>query len=153
MNSTDKILPPNVASPDRLRDPDQCSDCDVVIFDGECNFCRSQVRNLRRLDFTKRLSFLSLHDQRVGERYPDLSRDDLMQQMYVVDPIGQPHGGSEAVKYLSRHLPILWPVMPLLHLPGTAGIWRWGYKQIAKRRYQLAGKSKDCGDTCSIHFD
>ena len=139
-----------------LPDPDALTSSDVVIFDGECNFCRSQVGLLHRLDLGgRRLSFLSLHDDRVAERYPDLSHDDLMQQMYIVDTQERRHGGSDAVKYLSRRLPILWLAAPVLHLPGTAGLWRWAYKQVAKRRYQLAGKTTGgCGDNnCSIHFD
>ncbi|TWU44022.1 hypothetical protein Q31b_15570 [Novipirellula aureliae] len=133
-----------------LPDPDSATGSDVVIYDGECNFCRSQVKNLRRLDrIGPRLSFLSLHDERVAKRYPELSKVDLMRQMYVIDSRGTPHGGADAVRYLSRRLPLLWVVAPLLHTPGTAGLWRWLYRQVAKRRYQLAGKSCDNG-SCRI---
>ncbi|TWU57209.1 thiol-disulfide oxidoreductase DCC family protein [Rubripirellula reticaptiva] len=137
-----------------LPDPDTQSDADVVIYDGDCNFCRSQVRTLSRFDLGGgRLAFISLHDPRVAERYPDLTYDEMMKQMYVVDTRGRRHGGSEAVKYLSRRLPILWPAMPILHLPGTARLWRWIYGEIAKRRYKIAGKMSDCdGDSCSVHL-
>ncbi len=141
-----------MAAARELPDPDSADNADVVIFDGQCNFCRSQVENLRRLDRRgDRLAFISLHDPRVAERYPDLDHDDLMAQMYVVDGEGSRHGGADAVRYLSRRLPLLWPAMPILHLPGTASLWRWLYNQVAKRRYKLAGKSCD-GDTCSIHL-
>lgn len=147
-------LPPPVPM-SGLPDPDQSPGADVVIYDGDCRFCQGQVRNLRRFDFGgKRLSYLSLHDRRVRERYPDLSHADLMAQMYVVDQQGRRHGGSEAVRYLSRRLPLLWPVMPILHLPGTAGLWRWGYNQIARRRYKIAGHTGNACETdaCAIHF-
>lgn len=138
---------------DRLADPDQNPGSYVVIYDGQCSFCRSQVANLRRLDCCgNRLSFLSLHDPRVAERYPDLSHDQLMEQMYVIDVDGERHGGSDAVKFLSRRLPLLWIASPILHLPGTAGLWRWAYHQVAKRRYKIAGKSCD-GDICRVHLD
>jgi predicted DCC family thiol-disulfide oxidoreductase YuxK len=75
-----------------------------------------------------------------------------MEQMYVVDRAGRRHGGADAVRYLSRRLPLLWPVMPILHIPGTAGLWRWAYRQVAKRRYRISGRSCD-QDACSIHFD
>ena len=135
-----------------LPDPDSLSDADVVIYDGECNFCRSQVANLHRLDCCgNRLSFLSLHDPRVADRYPDLSHDDLMQQMYVIDGSNRRHAGADAVRYLSRRLPLLWIVAPVLHIPGSAGLWRWMYRQVAKRRYKLAGKSCE-NDVCSVHL-
>jgi predicted DCC family thiol-disulfide oxidoreductase YuxK len=145
-----------MAASRNLPDPDESSEADVVLFDGECRFCRGQVENLRRLDRGgHRLAFLSLHDPRVGERYPDLSHDQLMEQMYVVDQQGQRHGGADAVRYLSRRLPILWPLAPLLHVPGSAGLWRWMYQQVAKHRYRLAGKTEEgcAGERCRLHFD
>ena len=146
----------NVALPivdSGLPDPDSRPGSHIVIFDGKCNFCQAQVRNLRRLDCCGgRLSFLSLHDPRVAERYPDLTHDQLMDQMYVIDTEGGRHGGVDAVKFLSRKLPLLWIAAPILHLPGTANLWRWLYGQVAKHRYKLAGKSCD-GDVCSVHFD
>jgi predicted DCC family thiol-disulfide oxidoreductase YuxK len=135
-----------------LTDPDQKTTTDVVIFDGECNFCRSQVERLSRLDwFGNRLSFISLHDPRVAQRYPDLTHQQLMEQMYVIDQKGRRHGGADAVRYLSRRLPLLWIAAPVLHIPGTAKLWQWLYGQVAKRRYKLAGKSCE-NDACSVHL-
>ena len=135
-----------------LPDPDELTAADVVIYDGQCNFCRSQVGHLRRLDRTGRLAFLSLHDPRVAERFPDLTHEQLMEQMYVIDGKGRRHGGADAVRYLTRRLPLLWLAAPILHLPGTAKLWRWIYRQVAKRRYKLAGKTCE-NDACSVHFD
>ncbi|TWU06343.1 thiol-disulfide oxidoreductase DCC family protein [Stieleria varia] len=137
----------------KLPDPDENPDADVVLFDGHCNFCRAGVESLSRLDWGgKRLAFLSLHDGRVAERYPDLTFDQLMEQMYVIDGADRRHGGADAVRYLTRRLPLLWLAAPIMHLPGSAGLWRWLYHQVAKRRYKIAGKSCDNG-TCQVHFD
>jgi len=139
--------------PSELPDPDKFPDADVVIFDGQCNFCKSQIRTLQRLNcFGNRLTYISLHDPRVAQNYPDLTHEMMMEQMYVVDQAGRRHGGADAVRYLTRRLPTLWLAAPLLHLPGTARLWRWLYQQVAKRRYKLAGKSCD-DDSCSVHFD
>ncbi|MDA7893507.1 DUF393 domain-containing protein [bacterium] len=136
-----------------LPDPDNFPDADVVIFDGHCNFCKSQIKTLRRLDCCgTRLAFISLHDPRVQERYPDLTPEMMMEQMYLVDHAGNRHGGSDAVRYLTRRLFTLWLIAPVLHLPGTARLWRWLYQQVAKRRYKLAGKSCD-SEACGVHFD
>lgn len=124
---------------------------DVVIYDGECRFCRGQVERLKRFDSGGKLTFISLHDSRLRKRYPDLSHDELMRQMYVVTPEGKKFGGAAAVRYLTRKLPSLYWLMPLMHIPFTLPVWQWGYNQVAKRRYKLAGKVCD-GDTCSIHF-
>lgn len=135
----------------KLPDPDDAPDSDVVIYDGQCRFCRSQVERLRRFDRRgDRLSFLSLHDERVGDRYPDLTHEQLMKEMVIVDRSGNRHGGADAVRYLSRRLPMLWGAAPILHFPGSASLWRNLYQWVARRRYRIAGKTCDEG-TCSLH--
>ena len=123
----------------------------VVLYDGQCNFCTSQVKNLERLDGKCRLRLISLHDPVVARDYPDLSFQQLMDQMWVVAYDGRKFGGADAIRYLSRHLPMLWPLAPLMHIPGSMPIWRYLYRQIAKRRYKIAGRNCDEGGTCSLH--
>lgn len=136
----------------QLPDPDDQPGADVVLYDGHCRFCIGQVRNMRRADVTGRLAFLSLHDMRVRERYPDLSHDQLMAQMYVIDHRGRRHGGPSALRYLTRRLPLLWPLAPLLHIPFSLPLWNWLYQQIAQRRYWF-GRVETCDDgACRVHF-
>ena len=60
--------------------------------------------------------------------------------------------GAAAFRYLTTRLPRLFPLAPLMHLPFTLPIWKWGYRQVAKRRY-LAGKTTNCDDgSCAVHF-
>ena len=145
------------ASP-TLPDPDACPDRDVVIFDGHCHFCQGQVSKLVWMDkwsgmlgCARRLSFLSLHDSRVAQRYPELSHEMLMEQMYVVSTSGRKYGGADAVRYLSRRIPLLWPAAIVLHIPGSARLWRWIYHQIARQRYRWNRDTCDNG-ACSVHF-
>lgn len=85
---------------------------DVVIFDGNCNFCRGQVERLARWDRGGRLAFVSLHDPLVAQRYPDLTHDQLMEQMYLVDQSGQRYGGGG--------LPVLEPQIAETMAAGSA---------------------------------
>lgn len=116
---------------------------DTVLFDGQCRFCRGQVALLRRLDLGRRLEFLSLHDPRVAEDFPEIPPEQLQQQMFVVDRQGQARGGAVAVRYLSRRLPLLWPLALLLHIPGSLPLWQAAYAFVAKRRMLLAGRCDD----------
>ena len=124
---------------------------DVVLFDGQCNFCRSQIDILRRIDGRNRLRFLSLHDAEVVKNYPDLSYEQLMDQMWIVSSQGKRFGGAAALRFLSSRLPILWPLAPLLYLPGTLPLWQFLYQQVAKRRYKIAGRNCVEGGTCALH--
>lgn len=67
---------------------------DVVIYDGDCIFCQRQVARLHRWDGGNRLAFVSLHHPWVLEHLPQLSREALMREMYVVTPAGDTYAGA-----------------------------------------------------------
>src|SRR5262245_25622434 len=91
-----------------LPTPEENPEADVVIYDGQCKFCTAQVRNLLRWDKNRRLAFLSLHDPAVARCYPDLTYDQLMEQMYVVNKQGNRYAGADAFRYLTMRLPRLY---------------------------------------------
>lgn len=134
-----------------LPDPDDFPDRDIVIWDGQCVFCRGQVLRLRKFDSGDRLSYISLHDPRVGERFAELSFEQLMDQLWLVTSDGRKLGGADAGRLLSRKLPTLWWLAPLLHIPFSMPLWRWVYKSVANRRYKIAGKNCSLDGTCHLH--
>jgi predicted DCC family thiol-disulfide oxidoreductase YuxK len=121
---------------------------DTVLYDGRCRFCRSQISILRRLDLGGVLEFTSLHDPSVGRDFPELAHDDLLAQMVVVDKAGLARGGADAVRYLSRRLPLLWPLAVPLHIPGTLPLWAALYRLVARNRMRIAGSCED--GTCKL---
>lgn len=128
----------------------QSSSQAVVLYDGQCRFCRGQISNLRRLDWFHRLRFVSLHEDSVALDYPDLSHEQLMEQMWIVTPNRERYGGAYALRYLTRFLPSLWLLAPAMHLPGLMPFWNRMYRWIAQRRYKIAGR--ECPDgSCALH--
>jgi predicted DCC family thiol-disulfide oxidoreductase YuxK len=136
-----------------LPSPSDRPDADVVIYDGQCNFCRANAAIFARLDRAGRLAFISLHDEEVQQRWPDLSHEQLMQEMVIVDRHGKRHVGAASIRYLSRRIPLMWPLAPLLHIPFSMPMWAWLYRQIARRRYWIGGKRIECDDdSCKVHY-
>jgi predicted DCC family thiol-disulfide oxidoreductase YuxK len=135
-----------------LADPAERPDADLIIYDGKCRFCRAQVERLARWDRSGRLAFISLHDPRVAQRFPDLSHEQLMADMYLIDRRGRRHRGAAALRYVSRYLRPLWLLAPCLHIPCSLPVWQYLYRHVAKRRY-LWGKLEECDDgTCHVHY-
>ena len=132
--------------------PDSNPHTDVLIYDGHCQFCSKQVRRLANWDRRRTLSFISLHDPLVSERYADLTYEQLMEAMVLVDQKGQRYAAAAAFRYLTRKLRRLWILMPLLHIPLSLPLWQWIYRKIARQRYRW-NKDQNCDDDqCSIHF-
>ena len=135
----------------RLPTPAERPDADIVIYDGHCRICTAQIKKLLWWDCQGKLAYLSLHDPEVARRFPDLTHEQLMREMVVVDRHGKRHPGAEAIRYLSRRLRRLWWLAPILYIPLSLPLWRWLYRQVAKRRYKF-GKTAECdGGTCSLH--
>lgn len=141
-----------VAEPElKLPSPEDRPGADVVIYDGSCGFCRSQVARLARWDTQSRLAFVPLQDPAVLERYPDLTRERLLQEMVVVDRSGRRHGGADAFRYLSRRIRQLWWLAPWMHIPGSMPLWRLVYRLVARHRYRLWSRRHPCDSgTCSL---
>lgn len=124
---------------------------EVIIYDGNCNFCKQQVANLNWFDRQGHLAFVSLHDPFVKSSYPDLTHEKMMEQMYLITRDHQRLGGAAAIKYLTTKLPTLWILAPLLHIPFSLPLWQYLYSQVASYRYLILGKT-DCQEGCEVHF-
>ena len=135
--TTGPHLPAHLAPPD-LPDPHERPQADVVIFDGSCPLCTTACRWLERLDGRARLAYVSLYDPRVGVWYPDLPREELLEHVYVIEPAGRRHAGAGVLRYLSRRIPALWPLVPLLHFPGSRPLWSRAYQAFSRHRHRLS---------------
>ena len=147
-------------TPNDLPQPDEPVQHDVVIFDGRCKLCRREIRRLQRFDRGGRLRYLALQDSRVATLLPDKTEDQLMSQIWVATTDGHSFGGIDAGRYLSRTIPRLWWLAPMLHFPGLTPLWWALYRLIARNRYRWFGRLDDheaddgacTDDACAVHF-
>jgi predicted DCC family thiol-disulfide oxidoreductase YuxK len=121
----------------------------VVLYDGWCEFCRRSIDLLRRLDWLGRLDYRDARDpaQRpAGE--PALDPARLLEEMHVVPPDGhRVYHGFAALRHLAWRLPPLWPVAPLLYVPGVLWLGQRLYLWVARNRFRLV----PChGGVCSV---
>ncbi|MBK9975559.1 MAG: DUF393 domain-containing protein [Planctomycetes bacterium] len=122
----------------------------TVFYDGMCPVCKKAKRNLERLDWLGRLTYRDIHDRASADAaLPTVSYADMLRQMYVKRPDGSYFGGFEAFRALAAVLPLCWPLMPFLWLPGAKFLGTRGYKFIARNRFKFA----KCDDeACNLHL-
>ena len=111
----------------------------ILLFDGECAFCRKSVGILKRLDWLKRIESRDARDvANIPPCAEPLVPQKLLDEMHVVTPDGmRAYAGYWAIRWLSWRVPPLWPLAPLMYLPGALWLGTRMYRWIARNRFKL----------------
>jgi predicted DCC family thiol-disulfide oxidoreductase YuxK len=108
-----------------------------VLYDGQCAFCRKSVELLRRLDWLGRLSYVNARDSSRLPAGAPLEPARLLEEMHVLTPDRHVYHGFGALRWLAWRLPLLWPLAPLLYIPGVPALGQHLYLWVARNRFRL----------------
>lgn len=124
-----------------------------VLYDGSCALCRRTVRLLGPLDVFSALRF---KDYRRLDRSADnethglnLELADLDDSMHTVAR-GRVFRGFSAYRVIAKAVPLFWPLVPFLFLPGIRSLGDLIYAGIARHRARFAGCDAGCAIEPSI---
>jgi len=124
----------------------------LVLYDGDCPLCRRSVALLRRLDWFGVLEYVSFRDayDPLLAQIP-VQPERLQEEMHLLVPgVGTAYHGFAAFRWMAWRLPPLWPLAPLLSIPGVPRLGQRIYLWIARNRFRLV----PChGGICTIHKD
>lgn len=115
----------------------------VVVYDGDCPFCRGQIERLRRLDRATRFECVPRQQPGLEARFPALADGDFRTGMRIVLPGGRIRVGADAVYEIARRLPGWRCVAWVYRVPGLRAIFRGVYAWIARNRFRLAAACDD----------
>ncbi len=108
------------------------NDKPVLIYDGDCGFCRLWVARWSPL--TKG-AVVYRSSQEAGESYPQISPEHFAFSVYFVDPDGSFCSGAKAVFKTLAYAPNgKWLLRAYESIPGFAPVSEWGYRQVAENR-------------------
>lgn len=123
----------------------------TVLYDGACGLCRRSAAVLWTADAMRRLEFANARDAAViAERFPRVDAEAALRDMYVVDADGRTYAGFEAYRRLAALVPIGWPVLPFLYVPGVPAIGRAAYRRVADSRIPILHCA---GGACELDHD
>ncbi len=125
----------------------------IIIYDGHCVLCTRTVSRLMKLRTISPIQSIPLQDIRVATLLPEgYDQDRLNKEIHVLDMSnGRVIKGADAIVYIMTKLPSLRPVSFIYHVPGMKWLASRIYQWIAKRRYDLFGKTDECDSGhCSI---
>jgi predicted DCC family thiol-disulfide oxidoreductase YuxK len=112
-----------------------------VVFDGSCGLCLGTVSVIGALDLLGRVQILDVFEEwpTIARRFPQANKDACFETMHVFRNHGAPATGFDGYRLLARGLPLAWPILPLLYVPGVAQVGRRVYAAVAARRGQTCG--------------
>ena len=107
----------------------------LLIFDGECGFCRRLAARGRRV-LGERVDLAPY--QEVAASHPDIPRQRFAETIHLVEPDGRWSTGAEAVFRALAHAPRggLWLAV-YQRVPGFAPVSEWCYRLVARHRGRL----------------
>ena len=112
----------------------------VFYYDGECGFCRWWVRRLTRADRDGKVEWVAFQSLQQPPR--GIGWDDLERSAYLdTNPqtaSGELHEGFFAFRQLTRRIPLLLPLAPLLGMPGMGWLGPRVYRWVAGNRHRLS---------------
>lgn len=121
----------------------------VILYDGHCRFCTSQMKNLARWLPAGKYEALSFQEPGVLERFPGITHELAMQAMIFIDREGRVFRGMEAA-VRAVALRAAGKLAFGYYTPGIRQLLDAIYARIAANRYALAGKECE-GGTCALH--
>jgi predicted DCC family thiol-disulfide oxidoreductase YuxK len=110
----------------------------VVIYDGECPFCRKQVARIKLHDKAGVFDYTPRQEPGLEQRYPTLAEGDFNTGMRLIHPSGSIDVGADAVYQIARRLSLWKHLAWLYRVPVLHQAARAIYGAIAKYRYKLA---------------
>jgi predicted DCC family thiol-disulfide oxidoreductase YuxK len=118
-----------------------------VLYDGLCPLCRRTVRILTCLDLFHRLDFQDFHHLDIADyncRHKlNLRPEELEKAMYVISE-GQSFSGFLAYRMISLAVPIFWPLVPFMFLPGASALGAVVYRFVAHTRHKTFTSKANC---------
>jgi predicted DCC family thiol-disulfide oxidoreductase YuxK len=110
-----------------------------VLYDGWCPLCRRTVRVLTCLDLFRRLDFQDFRRLDIAEynhRHTLNLRSEELEEAMCVIAAGRSFRGFFAYRAIALAVPLFWPVVPFLFLPGAATLGTALYRFVACHRHE-----------------
>jgi len=111
----------------------------ILLYDGSCGFCKKSVNVLKKMDLFQVLDYQNIYDWLDAKRSlpGGLTNDQVMQRMYLVIDDAETYGGYAVFRRMCWHMPMMFPLIPLIFFPGMGIVGPRVYDLVAKNRMCL----------------
>ncbi len=104
----------------------------VLVFDGDCTFCRTWIGYWIRLTGD---AIVYAPYQEVADRFPQIPRDEFKRAVQLILPDGQVLSAAQAVFWSLAIVPgYAWLLWAYQRVPGFRAVTEWSYRRVAANR-------------------
>ncbi|MEQ8844073.1 MAG: DUF393 domain-containing protein [Phycisphaerales bacterium] len=125
----------------------------LLLYDGECAFCRVSVRRASRVAGRDRVEAVNYHEPGALDDLPGVSAEDCQGAMHLIETSGRVSKGAEAIARVLMMRPVLGLLGRLYYIPGVRWLSDRAYGLIARNRHRISklygGASCDSG-ACAL---
>ena len=107
-----------------------------LVYDGECDFCRSCLLVIRFLDVFRQITFVDSHDP-VALAATGVEFEDAEQAAIAVRLDGRQYAGYDAFRLVAWQMPLTALFAPLLYVPPIPQLGRRAYAWVKDNRSRL----------------
>jgi len=107
-----------------------------LVYDGECDFCKSALLVVRFFDVFRQITFVDSHD-RAALAATDVRFGDAEQAAVAVRPDGRQYAGFDAFRLVAWQLPATTLLAPFLYIPPVPQLGRRVYAWVKDNRGRL----------------
>jgi lipase maturation factor 1 len=109
----------------------------VMIFDGDCGFCRFWINRWHR-ESGDAIVYVASQEPQVRRRFPEIPQSAYDTSVQLVELDGGVYKGAEAVLRSRAAFGRTWLLWIYYHVPGAAAVFEWGYHFVATHRVGIS---------------
>lgn len=110
----------------------------LVLWDGDCGFCKQSLDWLKRQNLQGEIQFISFHDKKVASWKKKIGTENLQKSMHVIENNKNIYAYAEGFRILFSRSPKWKWLSFLMGLPLIKQCCHFGYTWIANNRFRLS---------------
>lgn len=127
---------------DEKRICNESADRPVILYDGQCRFCRWSIKRLIFMDLFAKYQYVDFRQiDDIKSFHADLTVELCERQVVLIDSRKQLHGGFFVFRKISFSMPMMFPLILVFYFPGMGLIGPIVYHWIARNRYRFVIKA------------
>jgi len=114
----------------------QSSQRPILLFDGQCRFCKRCIQVLKKMDLFQVFMYEDFYQYTDADKpLPGgLTNDQVMKRMYLVVNQQETYGGYVVFRRICWHMPMMYFLIPIIFFPGMGVIGPIMYNFVARHR-------------------